>query len=438
MKKKTDKKRSLQVTLDFPIQRCLNMPTKKAFAALEKISHQVNRARNIYARVGWAVEQLPERTVKGKDGADKSLPAGPSLVFAKYGVARDVCPEVSSTLVSAAVRGVQRVIKSKLPYDSVEKAYGLRFVWEALNTCWRNPPSFRAVRIPIQSQDAKWCYGGDGDARLVAECGDRCVIEVPIWSKKSGRKQTRLRLELDPQRDSELLRAIAKQQTKMGDSSLAVSRKGKWVLRLCVALPGGEQLDASKVAELRPALPKDSRPFLVTMPGGRKWSLGNGRVWLVQRIRLEARRKAIAANSREGVHGHGRKDFFRRIRPYSRRGRDLQDRFVKDAVNRLIRSLLLARVGKLLYYEPSKPLREKCWLGHNGLPFDWTHWLGYLSHKCAEAGIEFSESKITLSEVNGGGKGKTTTGLRRVRKAGNSGKGEVRRTRKSRKATRVS
>lgn len=417
MKRKTEKKaKSLQVTLDYPITRCLNLPTKVAFAALLAVGEQLNRARVHYSREGVGWSPLAERLEKpGKlrvPSARRELPGD----FAGYVVAREPCREICGGIVSSLVVSVQKDLNARLPYDAPEKKHGLRYIWQAIHEKFRNSPSYRSIEIPVRNGDTKWSYGGDGDQRLSAECGDRCVIDIPIWSKEAGRKDTRLRFEIDPKRDPDLVRDIASSRQKMGDSSLAINKKGKWVLRLCVGLPAGEELDQSQTAVLQPAMPKDSRPFLVEMHDGRKWGLGNGRVWLMARTRLEGRRKGIRAKSRDHAYGHGRKYVLAKLQPYSHVGQAIQDRFVKDAVSMLIRSLVRAKCGRLIYREPSKPLRERCWLGEHGLPFNWTMWLGYLKHKCSEAGIVLVETKITLKEARGDEEAK---GVRGVRPAGN-------------------
>lgn len=398
-------------TFDIPIVRVLNMPTKSAFAALAAVGEQLNRARCCYARNGWVVVEVAAK------GADKKRPAVPKRrpQFSPYGIARDQCREIHSKLVASAVRDVSRALTTRLPYDAPEKKHGLRYVWEAIEQMRRNPPSFRAIEIPVPNQDAKLCYSGDGDAKLTADCGDRCVIDVPIWSKEAGRKVTRMRLELDPKRAPKVLRAIAKGEQKMADSSIALNGKGKWVLRLVADLPKAEPLDKEKSAELLPSMPdaRHGRPFTLKMPGY-QLGVGNGRFWVAERIRLEARRKNLRQNSRDHQHGHGKKAFFAKLRPYSRKGLVLQDRFRKQAVGFIVERLTRDGVGILVYREPSKPLRDKCWFGDAGLPVNWTEFANYLKHKCEMAGIEFKVAKITLKEARDGKEAKAA-GLRRMR-----------------------
>lgn len=446
MKRKTDKKGELIITLAYPITRVLNMPTKAAFAALVEIAHQINRARVVYARSGWQVVKHPAKAVNvGETGETRMIPPRLGPDFLSYRIAREPCMEVHTGLISKAVRGVMQDLKSRLPYNSPEKARGMTYRWEAIHHGWRNPPTFSAPRIPVPAQITKLCYGGDGDAALVAACGDRCVVSVPIWSGDAGRKNNYLLLELNPSRDKLLLQAIARGEQAMSDSTLALDRDGRWVLRLSVKLVARKALDSKRVAVLRPAMPKgdkngvpSGRPFLLTLPDGTELGIGSGRFWWFQRVRLESRRKGMRAKSREQMHGHGREDFYRRLRPFSHIGEALQRRFRQGVTNYLVHRLLLAGAGQIIYQEPSMPLRNACWLGHHGLPFDWTEFAGYLKHKCTQAGITLVEAKISLKEAREDAEVTAAdAGLRRVRKARQAVTKKVSRTNRKKKAPRL-
>ena len=402
--------------------RPYQMPKKRFDALLRQQGREADKARNA-AMMHWyrwrkdhpewtpgAPYDAPQAKIKRKpkEGAKppKDSPIGPRLFLSRelYQAARQAAPTLAGSLASACVQDVIQRLRAKTPYNHDGEA---RFVWQAILGHETSVPTWRSGVIPVMRNTSSFGYCGQvtrasNDAERAAE--HEAVLQFQLLSNVSGYRvrSPSVRLEVgDMSRGHRrLLRRIAAGQVRMADSSI-VETKGKWFLALCYAVdPIDHGLDAERTITLLPALPEDRWPFVLRFGEDGTWKVGKAKPMVAEYQRIVARRRAIRYRYADGCgKGHGKKRWYKSLRPMGRAVKDLQDRFEKQLVADIVQYAIRQGFGKLSYREPTMPVRQNSWFeGQGKVPFGWVEFEARLKFKCEQHGIEYSKQRIGMGE----------------------------------------
>ena len=393
------------------------MPSRTFYRLLSQTAKDCNIARNAMLRhwqrwrednPDWAPEQRRNRdgSLKArKDGTPVLENACISQVVGNelYSRGTGTVPNVAATIISSLSQAVQGTLRAKVPWNfECESQYR----WQAIMAYEISAPTYRAMSIPVPNNSSVLCYEGETSRDLsagvdatVRTCGQSsCVMRFPLLSRRSGWAQNAPIVRLDVRKMSrghrKLLRGIATREIKLADSEL-VLKKDKWFLMLCYHLPEVEStLDVARTPVLYPSAPGERRPFVLILPSGHRFYLGDGVPFAAEHKRLLIRRKVMRSRYKDGCGaGHGQSGFYRRLRPYSRAFRDLEDRITKQLVSDIVKTCERNDCGSLLYREPTMPLRTLGWFGDRGIPFDWTSFAGRLQFKLAQRGVKQDKTR---------------------------------------------
>lgn len=388
--------------LEVKLGSACGMPTKRLVKLLEGARRDCCKARNA-AMLHWYVwrrehpdwepgvaYEAPAAKVKRKVNPDakvpKDSPVGPRLFLSRelYAAAREAAPNLSANVASSCVQEVIARLKSNTPYDHDGEA---RWVWQAILDHEVNLPTWRNGRIPMPRKDSVLTYDVD-----------RCALRFPLLSKQSGWKTlsppVRLLAGSLTRGNRLLLREMAAGSRRMADSQIT-ERKGKWYAQLCYEVPvSAAGADPERIMVLEPAQPEDRMPLLLRWKDAdgddRVWWIGKARPLVAEYRRVVARRRAIRYRySDDCGKGHGRQRWYKSIRPMARAVVDMQARFEKQTVSDIVKFCLRANCGKLVYREPTKPVRERCWFAAVDVPYNWVSFEARLKFKAECAGLEY-------------------------------------------------
>jgi len=402
--------------LEVKIGSALQMPDRRFLLLLEQARRDCCIARNA-AMTHWFIwrRQNPEWEPGGaydapklkikrkpKPEPEKKTPKDPPFAPREflsrelYGIAVAAAGNLNTSVASSCVQEVTSRLKANTPYNHDGEA---RWAWQAILSSEVSLPTWRGGRIPMPRSVAKLIY-----------TDDVCTIRFPLLSKKSGYKLKLLspvvRLDAaDLKRGNRrILRRLASGDLRMADSQI-VERKGKWYVQFCYDVPVcAVDLPTSRVLTILPSLPDDRRPFTcrwIVEEDQREiyWGLGNGRPLVAEYRRVAARRRALRNRYKDGCgSGHGKKRWYKTIRPMSRYVIDMCSRFTKQTVADIISLAIRERCGSILYREPTMPVRDNSWFAAPDVPFDWTNFETRLAFKCEVAGIEYDKIRVGMGE----------------------------------------
>jgi ribosomal protein L37E len=77
---------------------------------------------------------------------------------------------------------------------------------------------------------------------------------------------------------------------------------------------------------------------------------------------------------------------------------DMCSRFAKQTVADLIKLAIREQCGKIVYREPTQPVKDCGWFSTQDVPMDWTSFETKLKHRCSISGLEFVSEKIRMEE----------------------------------------
>lgn len=235
---------------------------------------------------------------------------------------------------------------------------------------------------------------------------DRCHIRFPLLSKTSGYRllspTVRLHASDLTVGNRRLLRRLAIGEQRVADSQI-VERKGSWFVQLCYEVPvRAVDLSPDVVLIVRPSLPDDSRPFVLSWPGEDRevvWQIGNGAPLVNEYRRVVARRRALRHRYKDGCgSGHGKQRWYRSVKPMSRYVLDMCGRFTKQTVADIVATALRNRCGSIIYREPTMPVRNCCWFASHDVPFDWVNFEARLAWKAEVAGLQYDKQRVGMAE----------------------------------------
>lgn len=413
----------LEVKLGSPLQ----MPERRLRKLLEQVRLDCCKARNA-AMVHWFIwrkthpdwepggeYQAPARRIKVKlkaprpDGkTPKDSPVAPREFLSRemYAVATAAAANLGTSVASSCVQEVSARLRAKTPYNHEGDA---DFVWQAILGNEVSIPTWRGGRIPAPISVTSLEYDHD-----------HCTLRFQLLSKKSGYKVMSPTVRLDAKDLSvgnrALLRRLVesqhlpkgtdKSQHVMLCDSQIVERKGKWYAQLCYSIPAqAEAFDTERVLTILPAQVDDSRPFVatwLTADGAEKrWSLGNGKPLVADYRRVVARRRALRDRYSDGCgSGHGRKRWYKTIKPLSRYVIDMQSRFIKQLVSDIIKLAVREQCGTILYRSPSSYIRDRSWFTprERDVPMNWTQIEDRLRFKAEVSGLTLERREMRLDE----------------------------------------
>lgn len=329
--------------------------------------------------------------------APKDPPYAPREFLSRelYGVAVKAAPALNTSVCSSCVQEVGARLKAKTPYNHDGDA---RFVWEAILSSEVSLPSWRSGRIPAPRAVMQLLY-----------TNDQCSLRFPLLSKMSGYKllSPTVRLHASDLKtgNRRILRRLVSGDLRLADSQI-VERKGVWYAQLCYGVPVMAcGMPTARVLTLCPSLPDDRRPFVAIWttegddPHEVRWGVGNGVPLVSEYRRVVARRRALRDRYSDGCgSGHGRKRWYKTIKPMSRYVVDMCSRFTKQTVADIIALAIRERCGSIMYREPTMPVRENCWFAKKDVPMDWVALEQRLAFKCEVASLEYDKQRMGMAE----------------------------------------
>lgn len=332
-----------------------------------------------------------------KEGAKppKDPPYAPREFLSRemYNVASAAAPHLNTSVCSSCVQEVNARLRTNTPYNHDGEA---RWVWQAILSSEVSLPTWRGGRIPMPRAVAKLTYTDDS-----------CSLRFPLLSKASGYKTlspvVRLHASDLKAGNRRILNRLANGDLRMADSQI-VERKGAWYVQLCYEVAvNAVGLSADRMFTVCPSQPDDPRPFVAkwTTEDGREltWGLGNGKPLVAEYRRVVARRRALRARYSDGCGaGHGRKRWYRTIKPLSRYVIDLSSRFTKQTVADIVQLAIRERCGTVVFRQPTGPVKDTGWFAKQDVPFNWTDFESRLGFKCEVAGLVFEAAKIRMGE----------------------------------------
>jgi len=386
------------------------MPTRRLHILLDRTRRDCCRARNA-AITHWLLwrrqhpdwqpgdhYEPPARKIKRQPKATAKPPKDPAfaprelLSRGLYAVATAAAPTLNTSVASSCCQEVVSRLKANTPYNHDGDA---RYIWQAILAAEVSLPTWRAGRIPLPRSVSRLVY-----------TDDEAKIRMPLLSKRSGYKMlspwVRVHAADLSRGNRRVLRRLADGDLRLADSQV-VERKGKWYAQLCYDMPcRAVDLPEDRVLILRPSLPDERRPFVVTWPvddGAVNWGVGNGRPLVAEYRRVAARRRALRHRYSDGCgSGHGKVRWYRTIKPLSRYVRDMCNRFAKQTIADIVALAIREQCGSVLYREPTMPVRAHCWFAAEDVPMDWTSFESRLAFRCEVSGLTYTCQRIGMRE----------------------------------------
>lgn len=373
-------------------------------ATLRPIGLACRMARNAGTE-DWLLRQrgLPESDRQAKSliaRKDKAVDAPKSESTKIYHAMRAAVPALGSLYVAVLSQSVSSYLGARVDWRRSDKEDGKpRRRREAILEYEDRPPFFTTLEIPLPNTRARVVFG------------DRLTIVVaqPMEGVPTLRLEVSLR-DLPPGKQR-LMREVATGQRDLPDSKL-VEKDGKWFWH--VPLTFETEVRSENVAELWPTLnsakdgKQSDRPFRLELPGRtRPWFVGDGRYLVAQTARLIAIRKQVGWRYQQRMGaGHGRQKIDAAVRRRRTQERNMRTEVLRRAIADVVRQCVRENCGRLIYHEPSLPLREKCWFAAMGLEWNWTKFAADLKNAAARQGIEVEKKQWKIKEALPNGKTK--------------------------------
>lgn len=377
-----------QGVMKLKIDSCATMPTRRWLKLMDERLADANRVRNAVVRawVRWREDnptwQPEQRRVRDRspkfDKSGKPVMEHPMVsqtVEAElFHVYKSVAPLLSSSIASGCWSEVLSDLKDRMPYNH----RGSKLRWQAVLNFEVSPPSYTGSTIPCAKKASELTY-----------TDDRLELRFPLLSMASGYASRSPVVRLKGYKshglsagERDLLKRIATGELRRADSTL-VRKDDGWYYHLVYESPLKDHgLNPDMVATLTPLRSDQRKPFEIAVADGLRWTVGDGIAFRAICERLTIRRKSIRNRYKDGAgKGHGKAKFYRALRPASRAVIDAQDNFRKHLVNEIIKFCIRTGAGKIVYREPTMPLRNLLWFDQQGLPFDWTSFAAYLKFK---------------------------------------------------------
>jgi hypothetical protein len=344
--------------------------------------------------------------VRDKEAKDPIL--GPRDFINKelYYIGCDAAPTLSRKVVSSCKEEVINGLKANMPYNHEGKA---KYRWQAV--LWHEVALSTHTRgiIPVPNQDAVLGYDGlvlPGDEKPNREmveraCKSGCVLRYILLSRKSGYeiKAPIVRLEVGTFKKGQkaLLRKIVSGEIKFADSKF-VERDGKWYFQLCYDVPhDSSDFPVDNVLTIMPNAADQKSPFVALFNGTGKRYMGYANGYVADYRRIQARRRAIRHRYKSDAgKGHGKQRAYKSLQPMSRAVKDMQGRYQKLLVSDLEKLLLREKCGKVVYHEPSLPVRTVDWYSKHDVPFDWTKFGQLLAFKFRK--VQYVVERLCMKE----------------------------------------
>lgn len=198
------------------------------------------------------------------------------------------------------------------------------------------------------------------------------------------------------------LKRICTGEYKFCGSSV-VFRDKKWFALICYQTGDreAEMLNPDKVAFLRAA---KSWPWKLRLPDRNRRPGGNGPHVASVRRQVLSQRWSRQANYRfagSANKGHGRNRALNPLWGLSQRWKDFVKTYNHTVTADIVRQLVDAGIGTLVYYQPDGPVKESRFLTRSGkmegredaTGWDWFQVKTQLEYKCKDAGIELITRK---------------------------------------------
>lgn len=376
--------------------------------ALDCIARLCRKARNAGVE-NWLLRErgLPlnpkqaakpqSRMVRGKDGVLSLRARETSSESTKiYHSMTAVTPELDTGLVSSLSREINSHLNAKVDWrkrgdDKTRKRRDEILVYE------QRPPFSQALKIPIISQKAVFVYGSQTRLEVnPLKSAYGTVLKLKIHTKFLGAGKKNKLMD------------ICEGRRKLQDSYLHFRpEKSSWYWYLPIEEDGAEPLDENVSITLMPTFGKTEdnrkdRPFYVDGDQlNREWYLGNPRYTLSQVKRLITAEKDIgyAYRTRRTGSGHGRKKLDDAIRLKRIRRRHQIEEFRRRLICEAIQQCERWNAGRLVYWKPSLPLRDRSWFFEKGLEWDWTRFESDLKNSAEKAGVKVKVEKLGLRDV---------------------------------------
>lgn len=259
------------------------------------------------------------------------------------------------------------------------------------------PPFTTASQIPAANKHTRLIFGDaiSVHVRDVLRDCEQTDLYLPIAGKglPAGHKR--------------IIRQVIDGEQKLSDSYLTKKAirgaREAWFFFLVANTPDACQLPEDIVIELRPEYGDGGRPFVLRLPSGRRWTVGDGRYLLAQSTRLIGLRKMVGYRYRYGNgNGHGRAKVDRAVRLRNLQLRNVRDEFRRRLINDILRQCQRHGAGTLRYLEPTNPAKDKCWFSRHGLEFDWTRFVGDLKNAAKRRGVLVDvprKGRITITQI---------------------------------------
>lgn len=366
---------------------------------LRPIGLACRKARNGGAE-NWLLRRrgLPETERQSKAmiaRKDKASDAPKSERTKIYHAMRAAAPELGSAQASRLANDLASYLSARVDWRRGNAEDGTRRRRrDAILAYDDRPPFFSTLEIPLQFQQTQVTF----DSRLTIDVSRPMVdlpnvcLEVSVRDLPAGKKK--------------LIQELATGNRKLPDSKL-VERDGKWFWH--IPLTFETEVSSEVCAELWPTIgsSKDGkqhdRPFRLELPGrDRPWWVGDGRYLVAQTQRLIGLRKMIGWRYRQRMGaGHGRKKIDAAVRRRREQERNMRTEVLRRAIADVVRQCVAAKCGRLVWHEPSLPLREKCWFHVMGLEWNWTKFSADLENAAARQGIEVEKTMLKKREALG-------------------------------------
>lgn len=308
-----------------------------------------------------------------------------------YHAIKAECPELSSWMVSMIAGDVWKQLKPRVDWRKGMDENGKRpRRLDEILAYESRPPFFHGLQIPLHN------------LKVSVEFGDSLGISVRRLEKETESQPLSLSIRQIPPGKQAILRDLAAGERKLADSKLVYqSGEGKkkkgWYWYVPVAFHHERRSNVE--ATLAPIIDsKDvARFFVLTLPSGRTFNVGDALYLRAMVERLVGLRKQIGERSRFRItKGHGRRKIDASVR---RRWEQLDNVFAevrRRAIVDVVKWCARKSVGVLKYREPTGPVKTKCWFDLNGVRWDWTRFRQDLINNAARKGIEVVSNSSTL------------------------------------------
>ncbi len=407
--------------LKLQLQAADGMSRRRMYESLATAKGAANRAKNA-AALNWYLWrtqnprwQPAQRT--DKDGLPKFNQRGEPMLEnaalsqaaerAMYTAARAAVPELYSLITSRCVNDVIDMLKADTPDNHPGKA---KKVHEAIllhefQLGNYNRPQSRSFPVPGKAVYLFYCglcnRKSDGITRRIeAFAGSSAAVRFPVWSRDAGQHRVDVlaRIAVSKMRKAyrHTLRRIAAGDIKALDSDI-VEDGGKWFLHLFYERPAKiSNLDESREAVLTIG---GDNSFTLMLPDATPRKLGSDEYLYAQLLRMIGRRKAIEFSTRFGQgRGHGRGHIHAIQSRSNRQQRHQIQAFTNNLRADVMKACVRANCGKLVYREPTLPLRKLSWFAQQGIEFAWHEFGPELSRVAVREGLKFRIDRMGVPE----------------------------------------